>query len=438
MKLLLIFTLIFTFLHAENLENNSTQVTVENNVTIEEDSTDKAEDNEHSEEDMIIVKDQSGLSDDAVREKAKKSDKEKRAKVSVADVVESIDEAGNVDITSMQEKWEDLSPTPVKYDWVKTKSGEWFKGEIKGLYDDKLEFDSDEVGLYSFKFDDVREIKSYNIISLNIENLATFPGVLRMKGNKVTIIQGENSYDFEKKDVISFAPDGDRERNFWSGKATISFDFRTGNINQYDYAAKINLKRSTASTRLSLDYLGRVTKKDKEETANDHRINQKYDRYLSRHFFWTPVFSELYIDQYKNIDKQLTVGLGVGYTLIDTDRTTWSVSGGPAFLYTKYATVLTGSDIDNSSIAAEASTKYELEISDITDITFDYKLTLSRENAGKYKHHMVGIVENELTSWLDIDITGIWDFILDPETTSNGNIPDQNDFQVLIGLGMEF
>jgi len=387
---------------------------------------------------LIVVKDESGLSDDEVRMRAKKEDKTKQTKVSASEIVKSIDKSGNVNISHVQEKWEDLSPTPVKYDWVKTKSGEWFKGKIEALFNNKLEFDSDEIGLYVFDFDDVVEIKSYNIINVNIENLAEFPGILRLKKNRVRIIQGNNSYEFQKRDIVSFAPNGERERNFWSGKATIGLDVRRGNTEQADFSAKVNLQRRTATSRLTLDYLGRISSKESVETANDHRINQKYDRYLSRNFFWTPLFSEYYSDVYKNISHQLTLGLGIGYTLIDTKKTTWSFSGGPAFLYTKYETVSLDKELSISSPALEFSTKYEIALSKITDITYDYKLTYTDVEGGKYKHHMLLTLENKLTSWLDFDFTAVWDYILEPETAEDGALPLNSDFQLLVGLSVEF
>ena len=409
------------------------EVSQDSNVTLQEPDEDA----------IMVVEDQSGLSDDAVRLKAKEADREKK-KVSIQKVVEATDRTGQVDISKIQKRWEDLSPTPLKYDWVQTKSGEWFKGEIKALYDDKLEFDSDEIGLYIFDFDDIIQIKSYHIISVNVENLATFPGIIRLKNDKITIVQGENSYEFHKKDIISFAPDAEKERNFWSAKVSVSLDLRDGNINQYDFSTKINLQRRTATSRLTLDYLGRMSSKDSIETANDHRINEKYDRYITRHFFWTPVFSEIYTDKYKNIDRQITLGLGVGYTIMDTKRTTWSVSGGPAGLSTQYITVAANEDIRYFSPALEISTRYEFELKNLLqiakkmEIIYDYKLTYTDDESGKYKHHMLLTFENEITSWLDFDVTGVWDFILKPETAEDGVIPSKSDFQVLIGLGVEF
>jgi len=418
MKQLFLFLLIQSFLFGENIDNNNTKA-----LPVE----------------PVVIEDKSGLSDDEIRDVAKETDTYKNTKkVSIKKVIDAIDEKGKIDISKIQSSWEDMSPTPKKYDWVQTKSGEWFKGEIKSLYDDKLEFDSDEIGLYVFDFEDVIRIKSYQIISVNIENLASFPGVLRLKSNKITIVQGDKKYEFDKKEIVSFAPDGENNRDFWSGKITFSFDMRSGNTSQYDYSAKANLKRRTSDSRLYLDYLGRISGKENIETANDHRINEKYDVYLSRKFFWTPLFTEFYTDIYKNIKVQYTAGLGIGYTVIDTSKLEISFSGGPAVVYTEYESVEEGENSEQFSPALEVSTKIEYEINEITDFSFDYKLTYTDAYSGTYKHHMVATFENELLSWLDFDVTGVWDYIANPAQDINQITPKNSDYQLLFGLGVEF
>ena len=62
----------------------------------------------------------------------------------------------------------------------------------------------------------------------------------------------------------------------------------------------------------------------------------------TRHFFWTPIFSEFYTDEFQNIDSQTTVGVGLGYTFVDTKYTEWSISGGPGVLHTRYIDVAVG------------------------------------------------------------------------------------------------
>ena len=365
------------------------------------------------------VEDTSGLTPDEVRQVAKKLDKKAKVK-------------------KQKVRWEELSPTPVNEDWVQTKSGEWFKGKIKAMYNEKLEFDSDEIGDYTFDFEDIQQIKSHQILSVNIENYALVSGIIRLKGDKLTIIQGDVQYTFKRDEIISFAPDAKDERHFWSGKVTFSFDVRKGNSDQVDYSGQLNLKRRTAKSLLNIDYLGRISSKNSTEIANDHRLNLKYDRYITRYFFWTPISAEYYTDRYKNIANQVTAGAGIGYTIYDDKDTFWSVSGGPAVVYTDYDTVEDNKEKQNYSPAAEISTKLEYELSKITDLKFDYKITLSDSKVGRYKHHMVMKLENELLSWLDLDLTGVWDYIASPQEDDQGNIPKKSDFQFLVGVGIDF
>jgi len=365
------------------------------------------------------VEDTSGLTPDEVRQVAKKLDKKAKVK-------------------KQKVRWEELSPTPVNEDWVQTKSGEWFKGKIKAMYNEKLEFDSDEIGDYTFDFEDIQQIKSHQILSVNIENYALVSGIVRLKGDKLTIIQGDVQYTFKRDEIISFAPDAKDERHFWSGKVTFSFDVRKGNSDQVDYSGQLNLKRRTAKSLLNIDYLGRISSKNSTEIANDHRLNLKYDRYITRYFFWTPISAEYYTDRYKNIANQVTAGAGIGYTIYDDKDTFWSVSGGPAVVYTDYDTVEDNKEKQNYSPAAEISTKLEYEFSKITDLKFDYKITLSDSKVGRYKHHMVMKLENELLSWLDLDLTGVWDYIASPQEDDQGNIPKKSDFQFLVGVGIDF
>jgi putative salt-induced outer membrane protein YdiY len=394
---------------------------------------------EASSSDFAVVKDNSGLSDAEVRKIATAKDKvQKKEQVSLKDVYEVTDTNGSVDMSRLQLKWSDLSPVPNKYDWIQTKSKEWFKGEIKAMYDKSLEFDSDEIGLYSFDFEDVVQIKSFHPQSVHIENIASFQGIVRLKDSEIRIIQGENEFVFKKSQIVSFAPDGERERHNWSGKITLSLDKRAGNKDQFDYTAKFNIKRRTDNTRLVIDYLGRFSKVSNIETANDHRLNEKFDIYINRRFFITPVFAEYYQDKFQNINKQYTVGLGIGYTLVDTSKIELDFSGGPAVIYTEYANVSKVDENSAYSPALELSSKLKIELNSVTDLKYDYKLTYTDSASGTYKHHMVFSLENELTGWLDLDFTTVWDYISNPETRADNTTPTSSDFQFLLGLGVEF
>jgi len=155
------------------------------------------EEQQDSDEPMVI-KDESGLSEEQIRQKANKLDK-KKPPVKIKDVVEAIDENGTVELKKLAKKeWEELSPTPKDgYDWVKTKYGDWLKGHIKSVFNDELEFDSQEFGIYTFKLNDIAQMRSYGVMSVNIDNVAIITGIIRYKDKKITIINGDHSYTFD-------------------------------------------------------------------------------------------------------------------------------------------------------------------------------------------------------------------------------------------------
>jgi putative salt-induced outer membrane protein YdiY len=341
-------------------------------------------------------------------------------------------------VMQYKRRWEDLSPTPLGYDWVETTKGEWFKGKIKGMFRNELEFDSEEIGLYTFDLDDIKQIKSYHTIEVNIEGATAIPGILHYKDGKYRIIQGDKRYTFDKKKVVSFVAGGTQEQQYWSGKTDISFDLRSGNRKQFDYTVQSSVKRRTAKSRLLLDYIGRISRNNGVETANEHRVNEKFDIYLARYFFWTPLFSEYYTDKFKNIDTQYTAGIGLGYTVVDSKKIEWDISGGPAILRTTYITVPANKEKLVFSPSLELSTRLEYELLKITDLIYKYKMTFTNKESGLYKHHMVLTLQNDLLAWLDLDITAIWDYTSIPEVSLEGRTPLQNDYQLLTGIGIEF
>ena len=48
--------------------------------------------------------------------------------------------------------WTPPPPMPDEFDWVQLVSGEWLKGEIRAMYKDSMEFDSEELDLLNLDF----------------------------------------------------------------------------------------------------------------------------------------------------------------------------------------------------------------------------------------------------------------------------------------------
>jgi len=194
-------------------------------------------------------------------------------------------------------------PAAKDFDWVQLTSGEWLKGEIKSMYSETLEFDSDKLDLLEIDWDDVKYLKSYRPSNINIEYHQPITGNLQISEDKVTISNGDEIQEFNRIELISLTPAGDNEKDLWSIKATLGLNVKGGNTQQVDYTAKFNAKRRTAKKRLLIDYIGNISKTNNDkgeltETINNHRLGVTYDVYVTRYFFYQPATGEYFRDPF--------------------------------------------------------------------------------------------------------------------------------------------
>ncbi len=389
-----------------------------------------------NENEPIVVEDTSGLSKEELSEKANRFDKEKKH-LKIKDVVESIDENGTVNVTKLLKK-KTFAPSPrAGFDWIRTKYGDWLIGHVRSLYEKELEFDSKEFGIYRFKFKDIVEIKTYAPMQVNIDNVAIFKGVIRYKDDKITIISGDHTYTFNKDMIISITSAEERESRKWVGDFSLNIDFRKGNIEQEDVVFKESLERRTPKSRFSMDYLGRFNKAAGQTTANDNRLNVKYDLFYTKKLFFTPVVAEFYNNKFQNIDKQYTFGFGVGYTVFDVEKVKWDVAAGPAYLYTRYFASDEAKPYE-TSLSFEAYTKYEYKFNHLNKMKINYQLTLTQKKSGRYKHHTDVTLENDIIEdRIFINTSFIWDYIDSPQS-AGGITPLKSDYQLIVGSGLRF
>ena len=334
-------------------------------------------------------------------------------------------------------------PAAKNYDWVQLTSGEWLKGEIKSMYNDSLDFDSDKLDMQTIDWEDVKYLKSYRPSSINVEGYEPVTGNLQITADTVTITDGEKTLEYKRSNLISLAPSGDRELDLWSVKFSLGLNFRQGNTDQVDYNSKLNMSRITARSRFLLDYIGNISKTSGSdgvltETINNNRVNASTSRYATRYFYYTPLFMEYYSDPFQNLDQRVSAGIGVGYTLFDIPGFEWNVNGGPAYVSTKYVSVQPGEDQQVDAGALVFATDLDYDITSSLEFIFSYRIQAARAEVGGYTHHMIATFESEITGSLDFDVSLIWDRISEPATDADGNTPEPDDYRLTIGISYEY
>ena len=335
--------------------------------------------------------------------------------------------------------WGPPSALPEKFDWIQLTSGEWLKGDLKVLYDDKLEFKSksDELDLLEFDWGDVKQVIGHKIFSVRFEGPITVVGFLRVTENKVIVTAGKEKQEFERNQLVSIAYGEPKEIGYWSAKISLGLDVREGNSDQINYSASADAKRRTSESRFSIDYLGIFNKTEGIETANSQRISSYYDIFKTKKYYWRPVFGEYFRDRFSNIQNRVTVGTGIGYHIINTPKTKWDVTPGVAYQYTQNVSVEAGQDTDQSTPALVVGTDYEIKFTKKIKFNTSYRFNIVNQESGKYSHHALAALEFKLTRMLDLDLSFVWDRIQDPTPEADGRVPNQDDFYFFFGIGFE-
>jgi len=342
------------------------------------------------------------------------------------------------DTTSPETTWEQLTPAAVNFDWIQLTSDEWLKGDLESLYDGKLEFDSDELDDLIFDWEDVKQVIGHRIHSVSFEGYGIFTGVLRISEDKVIVLMGEEQREFELNRLISISYGAPKESNYWSGKVSIGLNVSKGNTDQEDYSTTANLRRRTPMTRLLFNYLGTLSQTRGVQTVNNHRLGGIYDIFKSRKYFLRPVFGEYYRDPFSNIAHRYTLGAGIGYHIIDNSKTEWDITGGPAYNGTEFISVEQGQNSRESTPALVVDNRFDTELNKRIDFIWTYRFQLGNSSSGGYIHHFVTTLESELTKVIDLDLSFGWDRTQNPTAGEDGNIPDQDDFMIIVAFGIDF
>ncbi len=326
---------------------------------------------------------------------------------------------------------------PNGFDWVKLPSGEWLGGEVKAFYEDELEFDSDELGIVKIDRDDIVELRTTQPLTVRPERGAVVTGQVLLKNGKVTVY-GDRTTTIDRDDILAVTAGLPRGRNYWSGDFSAGANYQSGNTEKETFNGHAMVMRRTVQRRLIFDYIGNYDETNGEEVENNHRFTANWDRFLTDRWFWSPLEFEYYKDKFLNIDHRVSYGITLGYDIIDTDKTTWSASLGPAYTKTWFEEVAAGENDEEDSPAAKGRTRFDHELTGDIDLWYDYRFLFANEETGGYMHRMELGATYEIIGDLDFRVSWVWDYISEPTANADGSTPDENDTQLQFGIGYTF
>ncbi|PKG82780.1 DUF481 domain-containing protein [Colwellia sp. 75C3] len=334
-------------------------------------------------------------------------------------------------------------PTPVfsqNFDWLKLRSGEWLKGDIISMYEDELEFESEEFNTIIFDWQDVTELRSRFDQQIRFANGEVKEGFLIVKDQHLVLISGGSEQHYPLSELLSITSSSDDRKGLWDGKISLGIDVNSGNVNQLDYLVNARIQRRTPFTRFRVDYIYNYSKStfdDEDKVLTDtSRLTLYLDWFYSSKTFFRVFDYEYFTDVQQNIKSRDTLGLSLGYHLVKNKRLQWDVTLGPSYQQTVYYN--TSDESDQKSGVIALGTLFDYSISSKIDYIFDYQLQFVEENSGKRNSHLKTGLEFEFRDNFELDFTFFIDRVAKPVASADSLPPKSNDYRLILSLGYDF
>jgi len=340
---------------------------------------------------------------------------------------------------SLQAEWSPPQPDfDSEYDWVKLTSGEWLKGEIRVLYEEELEFESEILDTLLLDWDDIAEIHSARDLDLNVGRRQIVTGRVEMKGERAVVRDGERTTSVERDDIVSIAPDKTTEWGLWDVNISAGANYRSGNSDEVNYHLKVGARRATELNRLAITYLGQYSESQGIETANSHDASAYFDLFLSRRVFLRIAEFNYYRDPFQNIRNRYTLNSGLGYKFIDRPRIELDGFLGPGGQIVQFSSVVPGEGRSNTSATLTFGFHYNQDVTSWIEFDSLYRGSWLEEASGSYQHQFENSLTIDIYDPVELDLTFLWEYTANPTRREDGSLPDANDFQLLLGLGVDF
>lgn len=323
-------------------------------------------------------------------------------------------------------------------DWIQLKSSSWLGGRFKYLQNRKLEFDNDELDEQTFKLEDIRQIHPARPAWAWFDSRKEPAFGTIALSNDVVSVSGPEQLLLPRDELLGLTPSGSHGMHYWSGNLSVGLSLQSGNNKFTTLTTSGELARRSPNTDLVLDYLGNYSQANGVQSANNQRVNLTYDIRLDRHWFIRAAQLEYYYDPLANISLRGTAMVGGGYYIFDRSGLTWNVAAGPAYQYTRFDTVEPGQPDTATTPAAVLQTYFKVDLTRCLTFSENLRTIFTKEEAGQYTHHAVSTLEFKIKRHLDLDVSFVWDYLKRPRAESSGEIPQNSDFYLTVGLGYRF
>ena len=267
------------------------------------------------------------------------------------------------------------------FDWVQMVSGEWVKGNIARMRNDKMEFDSDKLDMLYLDFADVALIHSPQVNTYVFDDRASATGPAVITAEQVIVQTEEGTKTFPRSELESII-EGEKERDWWSMKLRFGLTLNRGNTDQLTYDIKFNTRREDEQTLLDLNYNTTFGRTGGTQNVNRHLGEFLFNVFLGSRWWVTPAFGQLFNDRFQNIQFRATPAAGAGVHIIEKSNVTWDFMTGIGYQYLNAINPVVGSKNPQNDAFIPLYTYWDFDITGEIDFTVSWLQRLLGHLAG--------------------------------------------------------
>ena len=235
-----------------------------------------------------------------------------------------------------------------KTDVIVMKNGDTFTGEVKNLANGVLHVDLDYVdGTIQIDWLKVARLESTYLFRVNLQDGSTYSANIvsheSLPGTPVQIeIQpvGEEPQVIDRSTVVGMTQTFDSVWQRFSGDFSLGSTYSKGN-NTTQYNLGSGLDYSATRWGATLTYSSNLSASSGASAATRNQMDLIAHRLFSRKNYFYAGTAGYLQSSVQGIDRQVSLGLGVGRYLKNTDRVNFSFLGGLGWQRTKYSQSIT-------------------------------------------------------------------------------------------------
>jgi putative salt-induced outer membrane protein len=166
----------------------------------------------------------------------------------------------------------------------------------------------------------------------------------------------------------------------WTGEGAIGAGVTTGNTSTTDVGIAAKLKHTGMKWSESGEFTDDYGKTDHVETKNRVAAAGQVDRLFTERLsgFGRVTYEN---DKFSGFENRYYVGVGIAYKVIDSDKTTWTLQGGPGYKVDEVRDQGVGPTFiaahTEESFGANAGSRFKWKINDKVDLGDDTDVTYS-------------------------------------------------------------